>query len=251
MEILTDSYGNWFLLGADLSVRFWDHEELEQPLPCRISLRELVLGYMQNPECVFDNEFLGLEVPASAPVQGIGTTQRSGLDRLRSAIPLLTNLACVAVAVRACQRERPARHFDQIPSWWSRFATVLDGATAMCQRVCLSGVAIDISQLRRVEELVGEAQESWWQGAGFLSADVFPCDMYADAVRSAARAAASLSDGELARRTAMGWSQPLATEPEAWRSLMLADIEYLLSAELGPSGSVGRPIPPEFFERPL
>lgn len=59
IEVAGDGIGNLFALGRDERVYFFDHEEPELRV-CGVSLEELVMTYFSRPECVFDNEFLGL-----------------------------------------------------------------------------------------------------------------------------------------------------------------------------------------------
>lgn len=251
MEIANDVYGNWFVLGMDESVWFWDHEEVVGLQRCKASLPELIAAYFENPNCLDDSDFMGID-EASVPFVHLPAMaqEQTGLDRLRKMIRSLTALSCLAIAVRACQREHPSRHAT-LPSWWTEHATKLDETIEMCRQVCLTGSPLIPSQMHRIEEAIKQAQAAWWARTKALPRNAFPCAMYASLVQAAARGAASLPDIAPAQRAAERCGDGLLSKRESWWPLVFADIEYLLSLNLGPAGTVGRPIPPEFFERPL
>jgi len=251
MEVANDPFGNWFILGMDESVWFWDHEEIVGLQQCEVGLPEMITHYLESPDCLDDSDFMGIEETSVACVEVPAATQEpTGLDRLRKTIPSLTALSCLAIAVRACQREHPSRH-SRVLSWWGEHAAKLDEVIGLCREVCLTGSRLDRSQTHRIEEAIQQAQAAWWARTRSLPRDAYPCGMYAALVRSAALGAASLPDVAQAQRAAERCGNRLTANRESWWPSVFADIEYLRSLGLGPAGSVGRPIPAEFFERPL
>jgi hypothetical protein len=259
MEIASDPHGNWFLLGFDDSIWFWDHEEVIRLCPCRIELEQLITGYLADPDCLYDNDFLGLDpsvyVSAESLPQRLSDAERPLLHSdLREAKRPLPGLACIALSVRGCLRAMPSQHVDGLPDEWRAIENEILAFLELAKQVSLTGNPVHPEGVKRVVKAAKQAPRAWDAIPAHLVGD-FDCRLLsAFAVPDLVQACLAPADPDKIEEAAASCSNVMfrrrGSDKRALRAAF-QDVQYLLGLNLGSAGQMGKPVPLAFFERPL
>lgn len=252
MEIGIDSSDNWLLLGMDGLLWFWDHEEVVSLQRCAVSLQDLINRCIERAGTLDDDAFLGVDDLAVTIVPRSDSLEpESGLTRLRRVVAQLTSLACIALAVRACQRERSLAEQRGVPSWWKQHLVRLDETIELCRSVSTSGQPLEPRQVKQIEQAIDQACQAWWVKVKGFPSDIYPYSLFASKVGVLVKAAASLASIEQVRPRVVGCGEGVTANRDIWWPTVFADFEQLLSLSLGQAGTLGKPVPADFYARPL
>jgi hypothetical protein len=259
MEIVSDPHGNWFLLGLDESIWFWDHEEVIRLCPCSITLEQLITGYLADPDCLYDNDFLGLDqsVYVSAePLPGRLSDAERPLfhSDLREVSRPLPGLACIAVSVRGCLRALPSQHVSGLPDTWQAIEAEMLAFLNSAKQVSLTGDPVHPDGVKRVVKAAKRAPRVWDRIPSRLVGDLDCRLLSGFAVPNLVQAClAPAEPDKIEEAIAFCSNLMFRHRGNDKRSLRAAmqDVQYLLDLNLGSAGEMGKAVPPSFFERPL
>jgi hypothetical protein len=251
MEVAGDGSGNYFILDLDGALSFWNHEDPMHFRACRVGLEHLIEAYLNNPSCLFDNDFLGL-APSRQPSTSVEEANQETYGRsLSELVSQLTTLANAALAVRACRRRNPLYHLDAVPLRVTQHVDRFDQLLFACLEVCSSSRPLDVTLSEKAHHYWEEAMKSWCRTGCSTHEAAILAGVYMTHIESLLHCLANLEDSESLRNVAQRCGSTVNLNPTRWWPATLGDAEYLLSLNLGPPGGLGTAIPLEFFDRPL
>lgn len=251
VEVVDNGLGDCYVLGMDGTIYFFDHDACGL-VRCSIALERLVEEYFASPQGILDPygrqwAEVPRETPRAEPLPDPPIVVLS--DKCRQ----LPHLAAVALAVRGCQRAMPGEWLRIIPGKWQPFQEALRQIVERCREVAITGTPLSkraFKEARREAEGVATnlTKLGYREEPGYAFASL---TQYG--IPALARACHAISNAE-AMEEATGCCDAIYTGTDDKQIATLAaivDVDYLLSLNLGAPAAVGKPVPPEFFDRPL
>ncbi len=253
IEVCGNGIGDRYVLGTNDSVYFFDHEACGL-VRCSVRLEELVEQYFASPQAIVDPYGHGQkwaeeprETPSAEPLPDPPALALSKKGKQ------LSHLAGIALAVRGCMRAMPGEHLPGLPRRWARGNAAVLGIIARCKEVAVSGMPLSGNDAAKAHAEIKRIWTTWnvrvkWQGG-----DYYAAILMAYAMPALLRACSQPAD-VTAVHEAVAWCETIMTNRPHDNSAALAgihDADYLLSLELGAPATMGKPVPPEFFGRPL
>jgi hypothetical protein len=250
MEVASNGLGDCYVLGVDECVYFFDHE-VPGLVRCSVGLGQLVERYFDRPHDILDPYVAGwaehpCETPRTIPSPDPPSVVLS--ERRMQ----LSGLASIALAVRGCQRAMPDEWLRSVPNEWRSFEEDLRQIIERCKEVAVTGKPLSKRVTKEARRRANTVTRDWKRlddaertGYRFDSLTYF-------AIPALAMACHAVGDAQAIEETA--WCDAIATRvapDDTSARAAIVDADYLLSLGLGAPSTVGRPVPAEFFSRPL
>lgn len=252
IEIATNGLGDQYVLGVRGDLFFFDHEA-DGLVHCDVGFDELVAAYFKDSESIYDpfvNKWAKqpVEQPRTAP------SPPSLPVLLRERVPQLAHLAGLALAVRSCHRALLRNYIEDVHRDWQPVENWIEELLVQCCRVTLTGEHLPSAVSAEAMADCSRALDRWrsikeYEGCGFV-----PDILLVHSLPTLAAACAAIHNNE-AVEEAVGWCHMVkpAVGDDLSRQLYqaaIADADWLLAHNLGEKGTVGLPVPREFFDRP-
>jgi hypothetical protein len=251
VEVVDNGLGDCYVLGTDGTVYFFDHDACGL-VRCSIALERLVEEYFASPQGILDPyERKWAEQPRETPrAEPLPDPPALVLSRKGKQ---LSHLAGIALAVRGCLRAMPGEHLPDLPRGWARGNAALLEIIARCERVAAGGKPLSEDDAAKAHSEMKRVWTSWNVRVKWEGRDYWAGILVTYAMPALVRACSAPAD-VAAVHEAVVWCGRIMTSRASDDSAALAgihDSNYLLSLRLGAPGTMGMPVPSEFFDRPL
>lgn len=250
MEVAEEPQGHAFLVDRAHAVWFFDH--LEPTLtPCTVALDDFVAGYLADPDCLYDSDWLGFDQRRAVEVDLSDRAFVAWANGVERAWALLSNGARLACMARALERSdlRPllARGDQEERAELQRLSALF----AMIRTFAQTGAPLAEERVRAwlsdVEAFVHAAWARSFREEGYDLAQLVP------PLRTALLACAQDGAALHKLRNAL-WDLAAPCTPcdiDRHRASLTSDLAALKAIDNAPPNSDGESIPAAFFERPL
>lgn len=252
VEVLDNGLGDCYVLGTDGTMYFFDHEACGL-VRCNVTLEGLLHQYFASPQGILDPyEQKWAQRPRETPSAEPWPDPPSVVLSLKG--QGLPCLASIALAVRGCQRAMPREWLRTAPHEWQAFQDALGQIIERCKEVATTGTPLSRQAAKDARRTADIVTAKWKKLCG-IGGKVYPFEQLTYfALPALATACHRISDAE-AIEEAVASCQAVYTgsdrQDETVTQAAIGDADYLLSLKLGEPGTVGKPVPSAFFERPL
>lgn len=245
---------DYYILGKDGTLYYFDEKVIAGLTPCSISLDQLFDVYFKNPILLtapYEHGFAQFPEAAKTFVEKPPTLVEDLGDRPSK----LTNLGLLSLGVRNCRRALPEGCRIEVPDNWDAVIDVLREIIKAAEQVCTTGVAMSgriaaemAEQARDSTTILLSLSDEAIIGKNVVVTSSYLGHMLGQAVTELARMTAM----EHLPRTSMAYqAAPVIQNIPVTHKAAIWDAEVLLGLELGAPGTPGVRVPAGFFVRPL